>query len=124
MSRLQMKIESKIGPLYLVGSEKGLHGVYWKKQNAPMVNGGEDAVEKLLKKAARQLEEYLDGQRKKFELPLSAEGTDFQKRVWHELAKIIVPCHRVISSDGSMGGYAGGLSIKARLLELEQNKNL
>ena len=33
---------------------------------------------------------------------------------------IIVPCHRVISSDGSLGGYAGGLEIKARMLHLEQ----
>ena len=32
---------------------------------------------------------------------------------------IIVPCHRVIGSDGSMVGYGGGLSVKIRLLELE-----
>lgn len=34
---------------------------------------------------------------------------------------IIVPCHRVIRSDGSLGGYAGGLHIKKFLLELESN---
>ncbi len=32
---------------------------------------------------------------------------------------IIVPCHRVIGSDGSLTGYAGGLPAKKRLLELE-----
>ena len=32
---------------------------------------------------------------------------------------IIVPCHRVIGSDGSLTGYAGGLERKRRLLELE-----
>lgn len=32
---------------------------------------------------------------------------------------IIVPCHRVIASDGSLGGYALGLSMKRRLLALE-----
>lgn len=32
---------------------------------------------------------------------------------------IIVPCHRVISSDGSIGGYTGGVDIKAGLLALE-----
>jgi methylated-DNA-[protein]-cysteine S-methyltransferase len=36
---------------------------------------------------------------------------------------IIVPCHRVIGSDGSLTGFGGGLSTKKRLLELE-NKQL
>jgi methylated-DNA-[protein]-cysteine S-methyltransferase len=33
---------------------------------------------------------------------------------------IIVPCHRVIGSDGSLTGYAGGLDVKKTLLEREQ----
>ena len=32
---------------------------------------------------------------------------------------VIVPCHRVVKSDGSMGGYLGGADAKATLLELE-----
>jgi methylated-DNA-[protein]-cysteine S-methyltransferase len=32
---------------------------------------------------------------------------------------IVIPCHRVIASDGSIGGYSGGLTIKHRLLALE-----
>jgi methylated-DNA-[protein]-cysteine S-methyltransferase len=32
---------------------------------------------------------------------------------------IIIPCHRVICSDGSLGGFAGGLDIKRYLLHLE-----
>jgi len=32
---------------------------------------------------------------------------------------IIVPCHRVVSSDGRLGGYGGGLDMKERLLRLE-----
>ncbi|NQV51338.1 MAG: methylated-DNA--[protein]-cysteine S-methyltransferase [Candidatus Marinimicrobia bacterium] len=35
---------------------------------------------------------------------------------------IIVPCHRVIAADGSLGGYTGGLDIKHKLLELERQK--
>lgn len=159
MSKSQVKIESKIGPLYLVGSEKGLQGVFWKKQNVPIASGKDGAIETLLKKSSAQIEEYLNGKRKKFELPLNAEGTEFQKKVWEELRKIpygetrsykevavalknanasravgtangqnplslIVPCHRVISSDGSMGGYAGGLDIKGMLLELEKNGSI
>ena len=32
---------------------------------------------------------------------------------------IIIPCHRVIAADGSLGGYASGLVIKKQLLDLE-----
>lgn len=34
---------------------------------------------------------------------------------------IIIPCHRVIQSNGSLGGYAGGNTVKEYLLELEKN---
>jgi len=33
---------------------------------------------------------------------------------------IIVPCHRVIAADGSIGGYSGGLKMKRQLLEVER----
>jgi len=32
---------------------------------------------------------------------------------------IIVPCHRVVASNGNLGGFSGGLAMKRRLLELE-----
>ncbi|MCF7826536.1 MAG: methylated-DNA--[protein]-cysteine S-methyltransferase [Candidatus Marinimicrobia bacterium] len=35
---------------------------------------------------------------------------------------IIIPCHRVIAADGSLGGYTGGLEIKRKLLDLEQQQ--
>ena len=34
---------------------------------------------------------------------------------------IVVPCHRILASDGSLGGYAGGLDAKRRLLGLERS---
>lgn len=42
----------------------------------------------LIKKAASQLFEYLNGKRMKFDLPLLKDGTDFQISVWNELLKI------------------------------------
>jgi methylated-DNA-[protein]-cysteine S-methyltransferase len=35
---------------------------------------------------------------------------------------LIVPCHRVVGSDGSLHGYAGGLDLKLRLLSLESGQ--
>lgn len=102
----------------------------------------------------RQLEAYFSGNLRDFNIPMLAEGTDFQRRVWKELQKIpygqaisylelarrlgdekciraaaranganpiaiLIPCHRVIGSDGSLVGYAGGLDMKEFLLRLE-----
>jgi len=33
---------------------------------------------------------------------------------------LIIPCHRIIAADGSLGGYAGGIAIKKQLLQLEE----
>lgn len=41
--------------------------------------------------------------------------------VGHNLISLIIPCHRVIGSDGSLRGYAGGLDVKRKLLELERD---
>lgn len=39
--------------------------------------------------------------------------------VGHNPISIIIPCHRVVGSSGSLTGYAGGIHIKVKLLELE-----
>jgi O-6-methylguanine DNA methyltransferase len=39
----------------------------------------------------------------------------------HNPIPIIVPCHRVITSSGTLGGYGGGLAVKEMLLQLEQD---
>ncbi len=107
-----------------------------------------------LQLAVKQLIEYFDSKRTDFTLRLNPKGTDFQQRVWQELAQIpfgktmsylelskklgdakairavasangknplwiVIPCHRVIGSDGSLTGYAGGLWRKKWLLEHE-----
>ena len=39
--------------------------------------------------------------------------------VGHNSISLIIPCHRVVGTDGSLTGYAGGIDKKVRLLELE-----
>ncbi len=50
-----------------------------------------DFIEKddeILREARRQIDEYLSGERKEFDIPLLMIGTDFQKKVWHSLLKV------------------------------------
>ncbi len=152
----QWQMNSKIGTLFLVATEKGLKGAFWKKQSAPLLKSlsGSAPEIKFLAETEKQLNEYFAGKRKNFELTFDVDGTDFQKQVWKALAKIpygktcsyrdiakkiknekavravgtangrnplsiIVPCHRVIAADGTLGGYAGGLQKKKLLLSLE-----
>lgn len=110
----------------------------------------------IIRKAGKQLDEYFNGKRKVFDIPLLFVGTAFQKKVWEklleipygttlsygELAKqldmpqavravananganalsIFAPCHRIIGSDHSLTGYAGGLEAKRGLLALESS---
>jgi methylated-DNA-[protein]-cysteine S-methyltransferase len=58
----------------------------------------------VLVKAAWQLSEYFAGTRTEFDLPLSPQGTSFQKAIWAELQKI--PYGRV-TSYGELGQRAG-----------------
>lgn len=40
--------------------------------------------------------------------------------VGHNPISILIPCHRVVGSDGSLTGYAGGIDIKIKLLQIEK----
>ena len=47
-----------------------------------------DKDSKVLENALKQMDEYFSGKRKKFDLPLYFDGTDFQKAVWKALTEI------------------------------------
>lgn len=156
-------VDSPVGELLLAGTAEGLLRVAFASE-------GHDAVlEQLaaavsprvlrapgrLDAAARELEEYFAGGRRRFDLPLDfrlAKG--FRREVLAHLPEIgyghtasyaavaaltsspravravgtacarnplplVVPCHRVVRSDGSQGAYLGGTEAKALLLALE-----
>mgnify|MGYP001823988053 FL=1 len=144
---------SQIGPLEVVGNQKGILTIIFgadefetdRNMPAPMAE------------CLRQLAEYFKGRRQKFSIPLLLQGTDFQKAVWRQLQKIpfgqtasygdvaravgsprafravgnannknpiplIIPCHRVIGSDGKLVGFGGGIWRKEWLLGHEQSR--
>jgi len=55
---------------------------------------------------------------KKYKKKMSAQAVG--GAVGHNPISIIVPCHRVVGSNGSLTGYAGGIDKKIKLLELEK----
>lgn len=89
MKYVQLAISSSLGPLYLVASDEGLSGVYWDEQTVPYLKDGNpgDAASHLLM-AAEQIQAYLSGERKDFDVPLELKGTQFQQEVWNELRRI------------------------------------
>jgi O-6-methylguanine DNA methyltransferase len=158
-------VDSPMGGLTLVGSERGLFRVF-------LPRGGRSVTVSLLQKTVpgvqfvrdeapleaplRQIREYFEGKRTKFSVTLDLHGTEFQMKVWSALTEvacgetesyagigrrigrpaasravgaacganpvpIIIPCHRIVGADGSLTGFAGGLRMKEKLLELEKN---
>ena len=48
----------------------------------------EEKTSDIIEETSKQLDEYFDGKRKVFDIPLLFVGTDFQKKVWHKLLEI------------------------------------
>lgn len=143
-------VNSPLGYTKIEGDQEGIKSI-------TVLNSEEiatDLIPESLQDCTRQLEEYFEGERKEFDLKLNPDGTEFQKKVWTQLATIpfgktitylelskqlgdvkairaaasangknpiwiIIPCHRVIGSDGSLTGYAGGLHRKQWLINHE-----
>ena len=158
-------VESPIGTLVAAATPRGLATLSYEDHH-----GGTDAVldwvaaklsPRMLEAPAkldvvrRELDEYFEGRRREFDLPIDwALASDFTRRVLKATAKIpfgkvstygamatqagnpkasraagralganpipiVVPCHRVIGTNGRLTGYTGGLHRKVALLELE-----
>ncbi len=85
------KIKSTVGAIHLVSDGEYLRVLAFD-QNWPVIQKKFPEVvnEKcpLLEKTIKQLEEYFQGKRVDFDIPLKVEGTEFQKTVWKTLEKI------------------------------------
>ncbi|MBZ5619243.1 MAG: methylated-DNA--[protein]-cysteine S-methyltransferase [Acidobacteriia bacterium] len=70
----------------LVAVLAGIRAIEFDPLRAP--EGQPNSENGLLREAVRQLAAYLQGELRKFQLPLDFQGTDFQKRVWRQLETI------------------------------------
>jgi len=141
-------IESPIGKLSILADDDFVREITFTEKHL------DDLLEnELTKLAARQLNDYFEGNLQVFNLPIKQTGTSFQQEVWENLLNIpfgettsyakfsahnplairaiaaangknnlaiVIPCHRVIGSNGKLVGYAGGLWRKQWLLQHER----
>ena len=150
-------VDSPVGPLHLAQTERGLCRIAFRP------DGQDEAIARLfgvrvlrapLDDVRRELDEYFEGRRRDFDLPVDLRVPPFHAEVLAELARIpygrldtyghlaslvgrpraaravgtvmnrnpipiVLPCHRIVGANGSLTGYAGGLDVKRRLLQLE-----
>ena len=84
-------VESPLGRLKLVASDKGLAAILWEHdspERVPLNDLVEDPNHPILLETERQLKQYLIGNRQQFSIPLDIRGTAFQKDVWQALLRI------------------------------------
>lgn len=83
-------MESPIGKLYLQISSGRLTFIQFEKPKAFAASiEDDDAInQQIFEQSVKQLNEYFEGKRISFELPMYVEGTPFQKSVWGQLPNI------------------------------------
>lgn len=84
------EFESPQGTMILTATPKGLAGVYFRGQKhfPERREWQRDSRHPVLRKARRELMEYFAGKRARFEVALDPQGTDFQRSVWKQIAKV------------------------------------
>ena len=83
-------IESPVGPLVLAADDAHLQVLEFETPAHPVKRGAgwREGRNAIIDAAHRQLDEYFAGKRRDFDLPLSPQGTGFQRGVWWALADI------------------------------------
>jgi methylated-DNA-[protein]-cysteine S-methyltransferase len=150
-------VESPVGELFVAATERGLCRISYHPHGMEDVLAhtfGPRVLRTPLDEVRRELDEYFEGRRREFDLPLDVRVAPFHADVLAELARvpygrtdtygslaakvgrpraaravgtvmnrnpipIVLPCHRILGANGSLTGYAGGLDVKLRLLQLE-----
>lgn len=80
--KYETTVESPLGPIGLESDGTAITAVRLRGRCQA------ERKDAILRRAEKQLKEYFAGRRRAFDLPLKTEGTEFQKQVWRELARI------------------------------------
>jgi methylated-DNA-[protein]-cysteine S-methyltransferase len=79
------RLESPIGTIEVTVNEGGVVvSVSFVEEPVP----GDEKTDEACTRALRQLEEYFRGERRRFELALEPEGTEFEHKVWNQVRRI------------------------------------
>jgi methylated-DNA-[protein]-cysteine S-methyltransferase len=83
-------LKSPVGDLLLVSDATHLLGIYFSgEQHAPATHDWKHNPDHaVLRQTARELDEYFDGTRTTFSVPLRYDGTKFQREIWRQISQI------------------------------------
>lgn len=86
----QVVLRSFVGPLIIAADAAAIRSLRFVSGavSADKAAGRREDVSPILLEALRQVEEYLSGVRRVFELPVRLDGTPFQQAVWREIGTI------------------------------------
>ncbi|HAS8475547.1 TPA: methylated-DNA--[protein]-cysteine S-methyltransferase [Vibrio vulnificus] len=83
------QFSSPFGLVTVQANDQGLLGIWFEQHTTlPTELGCDAASHPVISETRQQLEQYFSGQRQQFDLPLAAQGTEFQQKVWQALTLI------------------------------------
>ena len=106
-------VDSPVGRLAIEADHDAVTSVRWSNGESARDN----STTPVLEEAMRQLERYFAGKLKRFDLPLAARGTDFQKSVWTMM------CEIPFGGTATYGGMAMALSSGPRAVGMACGRN-
>lgn len=118
MMRYFCKCDSPLGPLYL-GDEGGFLSLLVFSEDDPRLKVYVPGMSPILAETKKELSEYFTGERRLFQIPLRASGTEFQQKVWQELQAVPYGETRTYKDIAERVGSPRG----SRAVGLANNKN-
>ena len=112
-------VDTMVGPLTVGGNGRYIHTVRFGGNGEDQESTSSGDALPVLNEARAQLDQYFEGSRTRFDLPLLPAGTDFQVRVWRALSEI---GYGQVQTYGELAGSLGNVHL-ARAVGQAANRN-